>query len=138
MRVNEWMTRNAVTVREDDVLKVAIIALLENRIRHLPVLSDDQVVGIVSDRDLKQVLPSLDSGASSKEYQYFMVHKRIRDVMTRYPVTCTPTTDVKEVVRRFCDEKIGAMPVVEGDKLVGIITQTDMMRAFLQVLKKES
>ena len=137
MKVNEWMTRNTVTVREDDVLKVAVIALLENRVRHLPVLSGAHLVGIVSDRDVKHALPSLKGGATAQQYQSFMVHTRIRDVMTRYPITCTPETDVKDVVRRFCDERIGAMPVVEGDTLVGIVTQTDMMRAFLKVLQQD-
>jgi acetoin utilization protein AcuB len=138
MKASEWMTSDPKTVSDDDPVRAAVMLFVENRIRHLPVVRGDSLVGIISDRDLKQAMPSIVAGATPEEYQNFMEETSIEQTMTADPITCAPDTDLVEVVREFCQHKVGAIPVVEGERLVGIVTQTDMMHAFLEVLESQS
>jgi acetoin utilization protein AcuB len=135
MKVKEWMTPDPKTVNEGDPLKTAVSLVVENRIRHLPVVRGDALVGIISDRDLKRAMPSIVAGATAEEYQSFMEETSVEQVMTANPLACTPDTDLVDLVREFCQKKVGAIPVVDGEHLVGIVTQTDMMQAFLTVLE---
>jgi acetoin utilization protein AcuB len=129
------MTSDPKSIEEDDLVRTAVMLLLENRIRHLPVVRGESLVGIISDRDLKRAMPSVVAGATAEDYQAFMDETPIEQVMTPGPITCTPDTHLVELVREFCQHKVGAMPVVEGGRVVGIVTQTDMMQAFLTVLE---
>jgi acetoin utilization protein AcuB len=120
---------------DEDVVKTAVQHLLSAGIRHVPILRDNVLVGIVTDRDLRRALPSLEAGASPKKYQSFMERTTLGDIMTADPVTCTPDTDVADAVEIFVERKFGAIPVVDGDEVVAILTQIDVMRAFLSVLE---
>jgi acetoin utilization protein AcuB len=131
------MTPDPKSVRDDDPVKTAVVLVVENRIRHLPVVRGDSLVGIVSDRDLKRGMPSVVAGATPEEYQAFMEETPVEQMMTRDPITCAPDADLVDLVRGFCEHKVGAIPIVEGERLVGIVTQTDMMQAFLAVLESE-
>ena len=133
MKVKEWMTPDPKTVNEGDPVKTAVNLVVENRIRHLPVVRGHALVGIISDRDLKRAMPSIVAGATAEEYQAFMEETSIEQVMTANP----PDTDLVDLVREFCQKKVGAVPVVDAERLVGIVTQTDMMEAFLAVLENE-
>ena len=135
MKVKNWMTPDPRVIEQSEPVRTAVLELLTGHMRHIPVTDDGRLVGIVSDRDLKQALPSIKAGASSQRYQAFMNGTSVGQLMTRDPLTCTPETDVIDVVKQFQDRKVGALPVVDGDRLVGIVTQTDMMRAFLAVLE---
>jgi acetoin utilization protein AcuB len=137
MKVRRWMTSDPKTIKEDDFVKTAVMLVLENRIRHLPVVRGESLVGIVSDRDLKRAMPSVVAGATAEEYQAFMDETYIEQVMTANPITCTPDTHLIDLVREFCEHKVGAIPAVEGERVVGIVTQTDMMQAFLRVLERQ-
>lgn len=137
MKVKEWMTPDPKTVNEDDPVKTAVMLVVENRIRHLPVVRGDSLVGIISDRDLKRAMPSIVAGATAEEYQAFMEETSVEQAMTANPIACAPDTDLVDLVREFCRKKVGAIPVLEGDRLVGIVTQTDMMQAFLRLLENE-
>ena len=136
MKVKDWMTPNPLTLTEGDIVKTAVTHVLRNRIRHIPIVRDGALVGIVTDRDLKRALPSVVAGSSPQEYQSFMDTTTLREVMTADPVTCTPESDLLEAVRQFVESKFGAIPVVQDGKLAGIITQTDAMRAFLAQLQQ--
>jgi acetoin utilization protein AcuB len=136
MKAREWMTSDPKTVQADDFVATAVTLVLENRIRHLPVVRGESLVGIVSDRDLKRAMPSVVAGATAEEYQAFMEETPISQVMTASPITCEPDTDLIDLVQGFCQHKLGAIPVVECERVVGIVTQTDMMQAFLAVLEK--
>jgi CBS domain-containing protein len=138
VKVKEWMTPDPVTVTEEDQVKTAVQHLLSARIRHVPVLRGDELVGIVTDRDLRRALPSIEAGASPQKYQAFMKEAAVRDIMTPNPVTCTPNTDVVDAVKIFVERKFGAIPVVEDGKLVAILTHIDVMRALIEVLEGES
>jgi len=135
MKVRKWMTADPKTIKEDDFVRTAVMLVLEHRIRHLPVVRGESLVGIISDRDLKRAMPSVVAGATAEEYQAFMDETPIEQVMTASPITCTPDTDLVDLLREFCQHKVGAIPVVEGERVVGIVTQTDMMQAFLKVLE---
>jgi len=137
MKVREWMTPDPKTVNEDDLVKTAVMLVVENRIRHLPVVRGDSLVGIISDRDLKHAMPSIVAGATPEEYQAFMEETSVEQAMTANPLACAPDTDLVDLVREFCQKKVGAIPVVDAERLVGIVTQTDMMQAFLTVLESQ-
>ena len=137
MKVKDWMTPDPKTVTEDDPVKTAVMLVVENRIRHLPVVRGDSLVGIISDRDLKRAMPSVVAGATAEEYQTFMDETPVEQAMTADPISCAPDTDLIDLVREFCQKKVGAIPVVEGGRLVGIVTQTDMMEAFLTLLENQ-
>ena len=137
MKVREWMTPKPFTLTEGDRVKTAVQHLLSAGIRHVPVLRDNMLVGIVTDRDLRRALPSVEAGASPDEYQAFMEQTTLQDIMTADPVTCTPETDLVDAVNIFTERKFGAIPVVDGGELVAILTQIDVMRAFLGVLEEE-
>jgi acetoin utilization protein AcuB len=128
------MTPDPFTLTEEDRVKTAVQHLLSAGIRHVPILRDGALVGIVTDRDLRRALPSLEAGASPAKYQAFMERTTLRDIMTVDPVTCTPDTDLADAVEIFVERKLGAIPVVDGDELVAILTQIDVLRAFLEVL----
>jgi len=138
MKVKNWMTPSPLTLTEDDIVKTAVTHVLRNRIRHIPILRGGTLVGIVTDRDLKRALPSVVAGSSPEEYQSFMDSTKLRDVMSANPMTCGPESDMLEVVRLFVENKFGAIPVLEDERIVGIITQTDAMQAFLQQLAADS
>jgi acetoin utilization protein AcuB len=137
MKVREWMTPDPKSVEASDPVKTAIMLVVENRIRHLPVVSSESLVGIISDRDLKRALPSIVAGATAEEYQAFMEETSVEQVMTADPLACAPDDELVDLVRQFCDKKVGAIPVVEAGCLVGIVTQTDMMQAFLTMLENQ-
>ena len=136
MKVREWMTPNPFTLTEGDRVKTAVQHLLSAGIRHVPILRDGALVGIVTDRDLRRALPSVEAGASPERYQAFMERTTLGELMTADPVTCTPDTDVADAVEIFVERKFGAIPIVDGDELVAILTQIDVMRAFLEVLER--
>jgi acetoin utilization protein AcuB len=138
MKVREWMTPDPFTLTEGDRVKTAVQHLLSAGIRHVPILRDNVLVGIVTDRDLRRALPSVEAGASPEKYQAFMERTTLGDIMTVDPVTCTPDTDVVDAVEIFVEGKFGAIPIVDGDELVAILTQIDVLRAFLTVLEREA
>jgi acetoin utilization protein AcuB len=137
MKVKDWMTPDPKTVEEQDLVKTAVTLVVQNRIRHLPVVRGDSLVGIISDRDLKRAMPSVVAGATAEEYQSFMDETLVEQVMTEEPIAYAPDTDLVELVREFCEKKVGAIPVVDEGRVVGIVTQTDMMEAFLELLESQ-
>ena len=93
MKVKEWMTANPFILTEDQPIKVAVMQELQNHIRHMPVVHDDELVGIVTDRDLKRALPSLLAGADPEDYRAFMEMTPVSEVMTPDPITCEPSSN---------------------------------------------
>jgi CBS domain-containing protein len=134
MKVENLMTRNVLTLRGDQTLRDAISIVQKHHIRHIPVVNGPRVVGIVTDRDIKRATPSLLSGVDQAEYERVLNETRVFQVMTREPATVTPDTDLAEAVRILIDKKFGALPVIDGSGLVGILTDTDILRAYLRIL----
>ncbi len=135
MRVADRMNRGVVTVRADMPVRTAAEIMRARRIRHLPVLDHDRkLVGIVTDRDLRQVVfgPAIQARVGSVTDA--LAALTVRDVMTRGVITVRPGVEIGEAARLMYEQKIGALPVVEADRVVGILTESDVLRAFQDVL----
>jgi CBS domain-containing protein/nucleotide-binding universal stress UspA family protein len=134
MRVGQWMTKDPVTVSPKETIVLARAILRHRGIRRLPVMEGDRLVGIVTDRDLREAWASDASTLSTQELHYLLERIPVRDIMTAPVLTVTPETPLAIAVRTFQEKKIGGCPVVSGGELVGILTETDIFRAFTQVL----
>ena len=134
MKVEDRMTRKVFTLAEDQSLREAIAVMQRNRIRHAPVVSGEKVVGILTDRDVKRASPSALSGIDQAQYDRVLNETRVGQAMTRNPFTVTPSTSIRDAVKVLIDRKYSALPVVEDDRLVGIITGTDMLRLFHETI----
>lgn len=124
------MTPNPVTITVQETLQGAMELMLMKHIRHLPVTNGHgELVGLVTDRDLRRVAPSpvFKSPAIPDDV---MEQASVERVMVRAPTTIDAGADVREAVNVFVDKKYGALPVLEGGKLVGILTPIDIMRAW--------
>ena len=123
MLVRNRMSRPAVTVRQDADFQKALSLMQEKKLRRLPVVDDDgQLVGIVVERDLLVAA-----------MRYLQSRVEIGDVMTRNVVSVGPDTDLNEVARTMLERKIGGLPVVEQGRLVGIITESDIFKRFVEL-----
>ena len=108
MRVSQIMSKAVVTISPDKRVSQALRLMQKHSIRHLPVVQDDRLVGWITSRDLREVLLAS------------MLEKiTVGDVMVQAPITVTPDTWVEEAARLVHEHKIGGMPVVEGERLVG-------------------
>lgn len=119
MLVKQRMHRDPITVSEDDELATALQLMLWNGIRHLPVLRDGKLVGVISERD---VLRAHDPSAPS-----FGASGKVRDAMTRGVVITHPTDSLEDAAARMLTENVGCLPVLDGGKVAGMITTTDLL-----------
>ncbi|MFB3074705.1 MAG: CBS domain-containing protein [Candidatus Methylomirabilales bacterium] len=131
MRVEKCMQRRPVTVSPQDTLRGAWQIIRERRVRHLPVVERGRLVGIVTDRDLRQALPSRAVGLEMHEAPHLAEKVRIWEVMARAVVTISREAPIEEAARLLLKYRIGGLPVLKGETLVGIITKTDLLQALL-------
>ena len=131
-RVRDLMTISCVTAPPTMPVLEARQLMLEKRIRHLLVTDGPKLVGIVTDRDIRLNLPSPATGLSVWEINYLLARMTVAAVMSKSVVTLESGRDATEAAQLLLDHKIGALPVVDGGDLVGIITETDLLRAFVQ------
>lgn len=135
MLVGERMRRNPVTITEDVGIGEALRIMKDNKVRRLPVLNrHGKLVGIVSEKDLLQASPSQATTLSIFELNYLLSKLTVKKVMTSPVITVDEQTPLEEAARIMVDNRIGGLPVVEGDELVGIITETDLFKIFLEML----
>jgi acetoin utilization protein AcuB len=135
MNVEDVMTAEVTALTADQSLFDVIEMFRTRRIRHAPVMDEGRLIGVVTDRDVKRATPSLHSGVGRDEYERVLNTTLVSQIMTREPLTVTPQTPVKEALKILIDEKIGALPVLNGGDLVGIVTEIDMLRAFYATLE---
>ena len=141
MKVQDLMQTKVWTVSPSDTIDRVFLLLKLERIRHLPVIEKDKVVGIVSDRDLSKVWGSIkiQQVKNSKTNNSYTIQSRIvRTMMRRGVITTSPNTDAGDAAAIMAKKKIGALPVIEKGKLVGIITATDILRAFAKLSRQVS
>lgn len=130
VRVSDCMTRGVVTAYPEALVRGAADMMRTRRLRHLPVVDHGgRLVGIVTDRDLRQVVFDPAIQARAADLAAALKGLRIRDVMTWGVVTVTPSVEIRDAARRMRERKIGALPVVDGERLVGILTESDVLRA---------
>ena len=134
MLVRDVMTPSVITVTSEQTLRDAVDLLRSKHIRQLPVVNGTKLIGIITDRDIKRATPSVLSGVDRDEYDRILDETKIGQFMTKEPMTLTPDTPLKVAVHIFVTQKIGALPIVESGRLIGIVTQIDALRAFEKML----
>jgi acetoin utilization protein AcuB len=136
MKVVDVMTKDPLTVTPNETVGQADELMNTNNIRQLPVVEARELVGIVTDRDIRSFLSG--SLLESPEEREKALNSKISDVMTTEPITVSPEDDLQEAVELLIEEKIGGIPVVEeSEGLVGIVTYVDILRCFLNRLQEE-
>lgn len=132
MLVRARMTRDVITASPDTTLAEALNLLRAHVFRHLPVLSEDRLVGLVSDRDLRMAMPPI-WAEEREELRRALDEKTVGDVMTTTIVSVPPDTPIEEAAKLLYQHHIGCLPVLEGEQLVGILTETDILRSYVEL-----
>jgi CBS domain-containing protein/adenylylsulfate kinase-like enzyme len=130
MRVSDLMTRDVITVRGETPVFEARALMLKQRIRHLLITEGDRLMGLITDRDIRLNLPSPATSLSVWEVNHLLARLTVAEVMTKSVIAVEPDRDAREAAMIMLDHKIGALPVIEGTRLIGILTETDLVRAF--------
>ena len=125
--VRDFMSSPVTTVPHDANLLEAALTLRRTGFRHLAIVDGEKLVGVITDRDIARYAPSMLTNISPEEYNAFFENTPLERVMARNPITVEPGTPVREVVKILHNRKLGCVPVVEGEKLVGIVTVSDML-----------
>jgi acetoin utilization protein AcuB len=135
MLVKDRMTPNPVTVTPDTFFVEAMRIMGERGFRHLPVVDrKEKPVGIITQTDLLNASPSPATALSVSEVNYLLANLRIRDVMSSPVVTVSDDAPLEEAARVMVENKFGCLPVIGAGKLVGVITETDIFKSFVEVL----
>ena len=134
MQVRHLMQRDVLRMNDDDTLDVAEDIMRLGQVRHIPVVSGTRLVGLVSQRDLLRAATSSLLGSQRETKRAWPGKVAVRDVMTKRVHTVGPEQSVTDVVALLLEHRIGCLPVVEGDALVGIVTETDCLRYLARVL----
>ena len=134
MYVRDKMSRNVITIAPDQSLRVARERMQKHGVQQLPVIQGEELVGIVTDRDVHQAWASSAACLSTHELLYLLDRVTVAAVMTSRVFTVTPDTPLVEAARLLHDHKLRGLPVVEGKAVVGIVTETKLLEAFIDVL----
>lgn len=132
MRVKELISGPPISIPPETPVLEARRVMQTRAIRHLLVVEDGRLVGIVTDRDIRLNMPSPATTLSVWEVNYLLARLTVREVMTKSVIVVEPDRDAREAAALLISEKIGALPVVDGGRLVGIVTETDFLRAFVE------
>ena len=132
MRVKDLINGPPITIAPDTPVLEARRVMQTRAIRHLLVVEHDRLVGIVTDRDIRLNMPSPATTLSVWEVNYLLARLTVREVMTTTVIVVEPDRSARDAATLLVTEKIGALPVVDGERLVGIVTETDFLRAFVE------
>ncbi|MGI6491186.1 MAG: CBS and ACT domain-containing protein [Pelotomaculum sp.] len=130
--VKNYMTRNPVTISRKTSVFDALAIMKKNKIRQLPVVAEGKLEGLVTEKDLLTVSPSPATSLSIFELNGLLARLTVAEIMVKSPVTVGPDTTIEETALVLRENKFGSVPVVEGDRLVGIITVTDIFDALIE------
>lgn len=133
MFVRDYMSINPITVEPNDSIGDALELLKDHSIRRLPVVSKNKLVGLVTETDLLKASPSAATSLSIHEINYLYPKIKIRDIMTRDVVTISPDAAIEEAAVIMQEKKFGTLVVAEKGNLVGLITESDLFKAFIDV-----
>jgi len=134
MLVGKRMKYPVITVPPDMPIVEALNLMKRERIRRTPVVKDGKLVGIISDKDLLNASPSPATSLSVWEMNYLLSKILVKDVMTKKVLTVGEDTPIEEAARIMADNKIGGLPVMRGEHVAGIITETDLFKIFLELM----
>lgn len=135
MLVGERMTRNPITITTDVTVSDALYTMRREKVRRLPVLDKPhgKLVGIVTDKDLLNASPSAATSLSVWEINYLLARLTVAEVMTKNVTVVREDETIEDAARIMADNKIGSLPVIRGDTVVGIITDTDLFKIFIEL-----
>lgn len=135
MKIHAWMKHPVVTVKPHDSVLHARELLEKHRINQLPVAVNGRVVGIVTDRDLRDAFPSVFEVPARKRRANDTdpATVTVEDIMSRKVITLVPQARVEDAARRMRRERIGAIPIVDDERLVGILTRSDVLDALVEL-----
>lgn len=140
MCVRDWMTCDPVVVREEDTVVAAFDLMADRRIRHLPVVDEaNDLVGMLTVKDVRAVFgfePGPDAHCVTHQ-RLAPLASKVGDAMSRLPLTVHPDTSLAEAARCLSEDRIGCLAVVERGRLVGVLSETDLLRAFRAALRAE-
>ncbi|MDD4775792.1 MAG: CBS and ACT domain-containing protein [Syntrophomonas sp.] len=136
MKVKERMSPKVITVNKETSINEAFTLMKENNIRRLPVMEKGAVVGIVTLSDLNQAAPSTATSLSIHELNYLLAKTKIKDVLPKRQevITIGPENYIETAAKKMRHHRISGLPVVDGDRLVGMVTETDIFDAFIDIL----
>ncbi len=134
MYVKDFMTENPVVISPEASVSDAFALMKENNVRRLPVVEGESLAGIVAYSDLLKASPSEATSLSIWEINYVLSRLRIRDIMKTDVLTVTPEDPIEKAAVIMRKNKVGALPVVSAGRLVGIITESDIFDAFIDVM----
>jgi len=134
MLVGERMSRPGITIAPDMNIHDALEMMRQKQVRRFPVVKKDKLAGIVSEKDLLNASPSKATTLSVWELNYLLSKITVAEVMTKKVITVSEDTPIEEAAYIMFKHKIGGLPVVENHKVVGIITETDLFRVFIEML----
>jgi acetoin utilization protein AcuB len=135
MKIKELMTQHVVSVDPSLPIPEAQKRMKNGGFRRLPVLENGELVGIVTDRDIREAMPSDATSLSIWEINYLIPKITVKEIMTKNPVTVSQDASVERAARLMLEHKVGGLPVMSGGTLVGMITVTDVLWAFLELAK---
>jgi acetoin utilization protein AcuB len=133
MFVFDWMTRKVFTITPDSSVSDAVKLMKEKKIKHIPVVKDERLKGIISDRDIREFSPSKATAIDVYELHYLLATTKVKELMKTGVITTMPDTPVEEAAKLMYDNYIGSLPVIEGNKLVGIISDRDIFRVLVDI-----
>jgi acetoin utilization protein AcuB len=128
------MSKYPLTISPEESLSDAHTYMRDQKVRHLPVVkSDDKMIGLIAEDDLLKAEPSSATSLSVWEIHYLLMEVKVKSVMVKKVITTTEDTPIEEAAHLMLDHKIGCLPVIRDDKLVGIITESDIFRTFMEL-----
>lgn len=134
MLVETWMSKPVITVNADDSMQKATALLKEHHIRILPVMEDGKLVGIITDRDLKRASASDATTLEIHELVYLLSKIKVKEIMTKEPITVPPYYTIEETSRILLEKKISGVPVVnDADQVIGVLTRDDLLRVLVNL-----
>ncbi len=134
MFVRDYMSMNPVTVAPESTLGEALRLMKEHSIRRLPVIAKEEIVGLVTEQDLMKASPSPATSLSVWEINYLFPKIKIKDIMTKKIFTVAPETILEEAALIMQERTISTLPVIKDNRVVGIITESDIFKAFIDLL----
>jgi acetoin utilization protein AcuB len=134
MLVGERMSRPVISVSPETPINDVLAMFKKEHIRRAPVMKDGKLVGLVTETDLLNASPSSVTTLSIWEMNYLISKVKIKDVMSRKVITVDSDTPIEEAARIMADKKIGGVPVVHEGRVIGIITETDLFKVFLELM----
>ncbi len=133
MFVSNWMTKKVFTVSPNDSISDAAKITKEKDIKHLPVIQRNKIAGILSDRDIKEYVPSKATSLDVYELHYLLAKTKVKEIMKKKVYMTTSDTPIEEAALVMHDKDIGCLPVVDNGKLVGIISDRDIFQVLVDI-----